>query len=86
MAWLQLIKASKALSVISLVMASLLPTAAWAGWGDENWGEMVWGAGAPQIPALPVEGIVALGALFLGLSCWLLAARRRHARRPLLHS
>ena len=86
MAWLQLIKAARALFFTSFAMAPLLPNVAWAGWADENWGEMVWGAGAPQVPALPTEGIVALAALLLGLSYWLLAARRRRSKRPLLNS
>jgi hypothetical protein len=64
----------------------LLPTVAWAGWGDENWGETVWGAAAPQIPSVPFEGVVALAALLFGLSHWLLAMRRRRAKRPPLRS
>ncbi len=86
MAWSQLIKAPNVLAAISLVMASLLPTVASAGWGDENWGEMVWGAAASPIPSLPVEAIVALAAALLGLSYWILVARRRRAKRPLLNS
>ena len=70
--------------LISLLL--VLPTVAWAGWGDTNWGEMVWGSAAPQIPSMPVEGVAALAALLLGLSYWLLASRRRRAKRPLLHS
>jgi hypothetical protein len=48
---------------------------------------MVWG-GFPSadIPALPVEGVIALAALLLGLSYWLLAARRRRAKRQPLNS
>ena len=68
------------------IVAVLLPSVASAGWGDENWGEMVWGGAAPPIPSLHVEGIVALAALLLGLSYWLLATRRRRAKRPLLNS
>ncbi|MBW2399018.1 MAG: hypothetical protein JRG80_07060 [Deltaproteobacteria bacterium] len=86
MAWSQLIKAPNVLAAISLVMASLLPTVASAGWGDENWGEMVWGAAAPQIPSMPVEGNVALAMLLVGLSYWLLASRRRRLKHPPLHS
>jgi hypothetical protein len=70
----------------ALILALLLPGVATAGWGEENWGAMVWGAAAPQIPSLPVEGIVALAALLLGLSYWLLASRRRRAKRPSLYS
>jgi len=74
------------LPIPALLLTLLLPTVAPAGWGDENWGEMVWGAGAPQIPSLPVEGIIAVAVLLLGLSYWLLAERRRSAKRPPLHS
>ena len=73
---------SRTLPIVSV----LLPSVASAGWGDENWGEMVWGGAAPPIPSLPVEGIVALAALLLGLSYWFLATRRRRAKRPLLNS
>jgi len=57
-----------------------------AGWGDENWGEMLWGGGAPQIPSLPVEGVVLVAALLLGVTCWLLAARHRRPKRSPLNS
>ena len=76
----------RVLPIPALSLPLLLPTVASAGWGDENWGEMVWGAGAPQIPAMAVEGVVAVAALLLGLSYWLLAERRRGAKRPPLHS
>jgi membrane protein implicated in regulation of membrane protease activity len=69
-----------------LALALLLPGTASAGWGDENWGAMVWGAGAPQIPSLPVEGMIALAVLLLGLSYWLLAAWRTRVKRPPLNS
>jgi len=77
---------SRVLPIPALLLPLLLPTIASAGWGDENWGAMVWGAGAPQIPAMAVGGLVAVAALLLGLSYWLLAARRRRAKRPPLHS
>ena len=70
----------------ALLLPLLLPTVALAGWGDENWGEMVWGAAAPQIPSMPFAGIAALAVLLLGLSYWLLATRRRRAIRPPIHS
>jgi hypothetical protein len=71
----------------ALLPALLLPTVASAGWGDEDWGSMVWG-GPPtvDIPALPVEGIAALAGLLFGLCYWLLATRRRRAKRLPLHS
>ena len=77
---------SRVLPISGLLLPLLLPTVAWAGWGDENWGEMVWGGAAPPIPAMAVGGVVALAALLLGLSYWLLAARRRRVKRPPLHS
>jgi hypothetical protein len=76
----------RALPIPALSLPLLLPTVASAGWGDENWGEMVWGAGAPEVPAMTVGGVVAVAALLLGLSYWLLASRRRRAKRPPLQS
>jgi hypothetical protein len=76
----------RALPIPAFLLSLLLPTVALAGWGGENWGAMVWGAAAPQIPSLPVEGIVALAVVFLGLSYWLLASRRRRGKGPALHS
>jgi hypothetical protein len=77
---------SRVLPIPALLLPLFLPAAASAGWGDENWGEMVWGAAAPQVPAMAVGGVVAVAALFLGLSYRLLAARRRRAKSPPLHS
>ena len=75
------------LTSLLLALVLLLSGTASAGWGDENWGAMVWG-GSPtvDVPALSVEGIAALAALLLGLSCWLLAARRTRSKRPPLNS
>jgi hypothetical protein len=87
MAWPQLISGSRAFGVLSFAMASLLSSVASAGWGDDAWGAMVWGsAPSVRIPALPDGAPAALAALFLGLSYWLLASRRRRAKRPTLHS
>ena len=77
---------STAFSLITLLLILVIPNVVSASWGDENWGEMVWGSAAPQIPSMPVEGVVALAALLLGISYWLLASRRRRAKRPPLHS
>jgi hypothetical protein len=77
---------SRVLPIFALLLPPLLPAIASAGRGDENWGEMVWDAGAPQIPAMAVGGVVAVVALFLGLSYWFLSTRRRRAKLPLLNS
>jgi len=73
--------------ISALLPPLLLPSVAAAGWGDENWRSMVWG-GFPtvDIPALPVEGVAALAVLLFGLCYWLLATRRRRAKRLPLHS
>lgn len=76
---------SRLLSISTVPLLLLLPSGAWAGWGDENWGEMVWGAGAPQIPAMTVSGVVAMALLLLILSYALFALRRRRSRRAPLH-
>lgn len=65
-----------ALRVTTLLLALHLPGLARAGWGDENWGEMVWG-GVPPIPALSSGRLVALGLLLLLAGGALLARRRR---------
>jgi hypothetical protein len=77
---------SRILPIPAFILSLLLPAVASAGWGDENWGEMVWGAGAPQVPTMTVGGVVAAAALLLGLSYRLLASRHRRAKRPPLRS
>jgi hypothetical protein len=73
----------RGLPIPAFFLTLFLPVAAFAGGGDENWGEMVWGSFAGvDIPALPAAGLAILTALLLGLSCWLLAARRRWAKHP----
>jgi hypothetical protein len=76
----------RALPIPAFLLPVLIPTAASAGWGNENWGEMVWGAAAPQIPSMPVEGLIALAVVFLCLSYALFALRRTRAKRAPLHS
>jgi hypothetical protein len=65
-----------ALRVTTLVVALLLPGLAWAGWGDENWGEMLWSS-SPPIPAMSAERLIVLGVLLLLAGATLLACRRR---------
>ncbi|HIF24386.1 MAG TPA: tail fiber domain-containing protein, partial [Gemmatimonadetes bacterium] len=73
------------LRVSGLVLASVstLPAQARAGWGDENWGTMLWGLPA-SVPALEWFG---LGVLALGLSAtaaWTLRKRRPGLGLPVL--
>ena len=63
---------------IAIIGALALPSQALAAWGDENWGEMLWGLPA-SVPALEWFG---LGVLALGLSAT--AAWTRRKRRPAL--
>jgi hypothetical protein len=67
------------LRIATLAVTLLLPAVASAGWGDENWGEMVWGAGAPPIPAMSAEGLILLAILLLLVPTGLLARRGRGA-------
>jgi len=65
------------------LLALLLPAAAWAAWGTEMWGEMVWGSGgvpSNPLPSLSVWGQVALAVLLLALPGKLLLKRRRASR------
>jgi hypothetical protein len=67
--------------LISLLL--VLPTVAWAGWGDDNWGEMVWGTFAGvDIPSMPVAALAILAVVLVGLSYWLLALQRKRTKRP----
>ena len=70
---------SRALSVTTLLLVLLLPCLASAGWGDENWGEMVWGGTVIPVPSMSTEGLIAL-ALLLVLASGTLLARRRGTR------
>ena len=74
------LRRSRAFLVTTLMLALLLPSVASAGWGDENWGEIVWGAAAIPVPALSGEGLVALAGALL-LATWIFLARRRRANR-----
>lgn len=72
---------------LAVALALLCPGPAAAGWGDENWGQMLWGL--PRIPALSGEGLAALAcALVLAASIFLAKgrsatgwSRRRPARQ-----
>jgi hypothetical protein len=66
--------------IVTLWCFLLLPTIAWAGWGDENWGVMTWGGGITPIPSLPPWGRIALLILLAALSSNLLVKRYRRAR------
>jgi hypothetical protein len=70
-------RCSRALWLVPLLLALLLPTAASAEWGTENWGEMVWGGVATPIPSMPAQSLVALAILLLLGAAALLARRRR---------
>jgi hypothetical protein len=74
---------SRVLPISLLLLSPLFPTVASAGWGDENWGEMVWGSFAGvDIPALPAAGFAILVVVLFGASYWLLAVQRMRANRP----
>lgn len=77
---------SRVLPISALLLPLLLPAIASAAWGDENWDAMVWGAGAPGLPAMAVGGVVAVVALLPGLSYWFYSAWRSRAECPRLYS
>ena len=72
----------RALAAVGLWLAiasaaqALLVSVAWAGWGDENWGELIWGGGSSLIPALSAEGLGVL-AIALVMIGFILARRWR---------
>jgi hypothetical protein len=70
----------RAFTVITLALALLLPHVASAGWGDENWGEMVWGGAMIPVPSLSTEGLIALAVLLVFASGTLLMRRRKGTR------
>ena len=73
-------RVSRAFSVMTLMLALLLPCVASAGWGDENWGEMVWERTVIPVPSMSIEGLIALAILLVFASGTLLMRRRRGAR------
>lgn len=79
-----LVQGKKAAKRILLTLAgwagtAVVPGTAQAAWGNENWGEMVWGAQAPPtlVPALGEWGLVLPLVLAL-LGFGLLVRRRGH--------
>ncbi|MBW1689089.1 MAG: hypothetical protein JRS35_29065 [Deltaproteobacteria bacterium] len=71
---------SRAFSVTTLLLALLLPSVASAGWGDEEWGRMVWGGVGVYLPSLSIEGLIALATVLVFVSGALLARRHRGTR------
>ena len=76
---------SRALSVAVLALILLVPCAAWAAWGAEIWGDMVWGqlggAGATSLPSTSTRGRVALAIVLTIIPTALLVRRRRVSGR-----
>jgi hypothetical protein len=71
---------SRVLSVTTLLLIVLFPCAASAGWGDENWGEMVWGRAVIPVPSMSIEGLIALTILLVLVSGTLFTRQRRRAK------
>jgi len=76
---------SKLLLRSGLVLASVstLPSQALAGWGDENWGEMLWGLPA-SVPALEWFGLGVLALGLVAVASWTLRKRRPGLGLPVL--
>jgi hypothetical protein len=69
---------SRGLALVTLLLVPLLPSVATAaGWGDENWGAMVWGGASPVVPAMPIAALLALAGLLALAAGLLLRARSR---------
>jgi hypothetical protein len=70
--------AGAAARVLALAMLMILfhPGIASAGWGNENWGEMIWGGDPTPVPSMSIEGLIALAIFVLVLPSILLARRR----------
>lgn len=79
MAW-PISTGSKTSFIVALALSLLLPTIAWAGWGDENWGEMIWDSQITPVPSLLLWGRIVLVILLAALPGSLLAKRFRRAR------
>jgi hypothetical protein len=77
----ELLVMARLASGITLILVLLLPCLAWAGWGDERWGEMVWGRSVIPVPSLSIEGLIALVSM-LALASAVLLVRRRRGTRP----
>jgi hypothetical protein len=71
---------SRAFSVTILLLVLLLPSVASAGWGDEEWGTMIWGGVGVFLPSLSTEGLIALTTVLVLVSATLLARRHRGTR------
>ena len=68
---------------IVLAATLALPSPALAGWGDDNWGALVWSAVASG-PAVPVPGLGLLGAMVLATGLAVTTAWTLRKRRPAL--
>lgn len=53
-----------------------IPKVAWAGWGDENWGQMVWGSSA-SLPSLSPAALLFLCASVVAVGARWMTRRRR---------
>ena len=73
-------RGSWALLAATLLLALLFPSVTSAEWGDQNWGEMLWGGGGIPVPALTPKGLIALAVVLVFVSRTLLARRHRGAR------
>ena len=58
-----------------IAVALTLPGQALAGWGDENWGTMLWGLPL-DVPNLPGFGLIALAIGLSATAAWTLRKRR----------
>ena len=60
-----------------------LPGAAFAAWGDELWGIMIWGESL-SVPTLPGFGLIVLAAALSATAAWRLRHRRGALGLPVL--